>query len=415
MRRTFRTGVLALLAAVLFLALLALGLLVVRRFQAEGPAASPAPEASPPVSATASPVPETPSPSPTPTEDPVPARAQEIIAGMSDREKICQLFVVYPDDVSGVDFITTAGEETRLGLERFPVGGLVYAEANILSREAVTEMLRAQQGWSRIPLFTCVDEEGGRVTRVMGNLDTTWLDAMYTYKDQGAETARQNAVTVAADLAALGFNTDFAPVADVWSNPANTVIGDRAYSDDFAQAAELVRAAVEGFKSQGLLCCLKHFPGHGDTQEDSHYGTAHVNKTLDQLRQEELLPFQAGIGAGADMVMIGHLTVPALDDKPATVSHAIVTGLLREELGFDGVVITDSLEMSAATGMALGDGELCVQALEAGCDLLLGPGDLGAAVDGVAAAVDSGRLTWERIEESLQRILELKLRAGLLE
>ena len=412
MRQSSRRGLLALLAAVLILALLALGLLVFRRFQAEAPAA---PSASPAetLPAAATPVPDTPSPSP--TEDPVSVRAREILAGMDDREKICQLFVVYPDDIAGVGSITYAGEETRLGLERYPVGGLVYAQGNILSREAVTEMIRAQQGWSQIPLLTCVDEEGGRVTRVMGNLDTTWLDAMYTYRDQGPEAARQNAVTVASDLLALGFNTDFAPVADVWSNPQNTVIGDRAYSDDFAQAAELVGAAVEGFESQGLLCCLKHFPGHGDTQEDSHYGTAYVNKTLEELRQAELLPFQAGIEAGADMVMVGHLTVPALDDKPATVSHAIVTGLLREELGFDGVVITDSLEMSAATGMALGDGELCVQALEAGCDLLLGPGDLSAAVDGVTAAVDSGRLTWARIEESLQRILELKLRAGLLE
>ena len=174
MRQSSRRGLLALLAAVLILALLALGLLVFRRFQAEAPAA---PSASPAetLPAAATPVPDTPSPSP--TEDPVSVRAREILAGMDDREKICQLFVVYPDDIAGVGSITYAGEETRLGLERYPVGGLVYAQGNILSREAVTEMIRTQQSWSQIPLLTCVDEEGGRVTRVMGNLDTTWLDA----------------------------------------------------------------------------------------------------------------------------------------------------------------------------------------------------------------------------------------------
>ena len=197
-------------------------------------------------------------------------------------------------------------------------------------------------------------------------------------------------------------------MADVWSNPDNPVIRTRAYSDDFFQAAELVAAAVEGFHAGGVVCTLKHFPGHGDTVSDSHYGAAYVTKSLEELRQEELLPFRAGIEAGADMVMIGHLTVPALDTMPAPFSHAVVTELLREELGFTGVVITDALEMGA-----LGDytsGEIAVLAVQAGVDLLLCPGDPAEALGALSQAVKEGELSRERIDESVLRILRMKLR-----
>ena len=148
----------------------------------------------------------------------------------------------------------------------------------------------------------------------------------------------------------LGFNADLAPVADVWSNPDNTVIGDRAYSDDFAQAAELIPEAVRGFHSGGVATTLKHFPGHGDTLADSHDGAVYVSKPLEQLRREELLPFRAGIASGSDMVMIGHLILTEIDAaQPAPFSYRIVTELLREELGFQGVVITDGLQMKALT------------------------------------------------------------------
>ena len=186
------------------------------------------------------------------------------------------------------------------------------------------------------------------------------------------------------------------------------MIRTRAYSDDFAQAAELVAAAVEGFHAGGVVCTLKHFPGHGDTSADSHYGAVYVTKSLEELREAELLPFRAGIEAGADMVMIGHLTVPALDEKPAPFSHAVVTELLRQELGFTGVVITDALEMGA-----LGDwssGEIAVMAVQAGVDLLLCPGDPAAALQALSGAVENGELSMERIDESVLRILRMKLR-----
>ena len=358
--------------------------------------------------------PEEPSiPEPDPEPDPVlppepdPDPAAELLAGMTLREKICQMFVVYPSAITGVSKVTSAGEGTRQALEEWPVGGLLYDRSNMVDQEQVREMLANTQSYSKIPLILTCDEEGGRVNRLMDTIGTTKIGPMLSYKDQGPEKAAENARTIASDLLSCGFNMDLAPVADVWSNPANKVIGDRAYSDDFVQAAELVAAAVEGFHQGGAACTLKHFPGHGDTSADSHYGSVYVHKTLEELRQGELLPFQAGIDAGADAVMMGHLILDQIDDQPALFSYALVTGLLREEMGFTGVVITDGLQMQAMTDH-YSSGDIAVGAVKAGVDILLCPKKLNEAVAALTAAVESGEITEERIDESVLRILRLK-------
>ena len=350
-----------------------------------------------------------PDPEPTPAPDP----AGELLAEMTLHEKVCQLFVVQPSDLTGVPVVTAAGEATRRALERWPVAGLLYDAGNLLSMSQTKTMLANVQTYAKIPLILTCDEEGGRVNRLMHTIGTTYIGPMLDYKEQGAETAAENARTIALDLKSCGFNMDLAPVADVWSNPANTVIGDRAYSGDFEQAAELVAAAVEGFHAGGAACTLKHFPGHGDTSADSHYGSVYVYKTLDELREAELLPFQAGIGAGADAVMMGHLIIADVDDQPALLSYKIVTELLREELGFDGVVITDSLKMQAMTDH-YGSGEIAVQAVQAGVDLLLCPKNLSEAVTALTQAVESGDISQERLDVSVLRVLRLKIDRGII-
>ena len=360
---------------------------------------------------TAEPVP-TATPEPTPTPDPVKTKAEALLADMSLHEKVCQLFVVRPEVLTGLSPVTVAGEATQQALENYPVGGLIYSVDNLVTQEQTREMIENTQSYSKIPLIISADEEGGNVGRLMYKLGTTFIHSMYSYKDEGPETAYQNALTIGTDMVSCLFNTDYAPVADVWTNPANTVIGDRAYSDDFEQAAELVASAVQGFTDAGVVCCLKHFPGHGDTDTDTHEGAAVVDKSLEELRAGELLPFISGIEAGADMVMIGHITVTALDEVPATISEAVNSGLLREELGWDGVVITDSLDMGAMAGYD--NGEVCVRFIEAGGDILLGVPDLAAAVSAVEAAVSEGRLTEQRLDESVQRILELKIEHGII-
>lgn len=428
-----------LLLIALFLLGLMLGIRLSRRMTGQTPVSTPAPSeapggtapavspqepaetASPPASPPEAPS-ETPpaSPSETPPASPSetpPAepsdQLRELLDGMTLREKICQMFVVFPSDLTGTEKVTQADETIRQALEQYPVGGLLYDASNMVSRDQVREMLENTQSFSKLPLILTCDEEGGRVARLMNTVGTTNIGPMLNYAHLGPDAARTNAQTIARDMVSCGFNTDLAPVADVWSNPENTVIGDRAYSQDFAQAAELVPAAVEGFHLGGTACTLKHFPGHGDTREDSHSGAAYVDKTLEQLRQEELLPFRAGIDAGADMVMLGHLTVRELDSEPAPFSHRIVTGLLRDELGFSGVVITDSLKMKAVTDR-YSSAEAAVRAVQAGVDLLLCPEDLDAAVEGLVRAVESGGISRERIDESVLRILNMKRARGIL-
>lgn len=367
---------------------------------------------SPDAEGVATPAP-TPTPEPTPTPDPVLTRAEELLAGMSLREKLCQLMIVRPEVLTGESPVTAAGETTRLALEQYPVGGLIYSVDNLVTQEQTREMIENTQSYSKIPLIISADEEGGNVGRLMYKLGTTFIHSMYSYKDMGEDTAYQNALTIGTDMVSCLFNTDFAPVADVWTNPANTVIGDRAYSDEFGQASELVAAAVRGFTESGVICCVKHFPGHGDTSTDTHEGAAVVDKSLEELRAGEFLPFEAGIEAGVDMVMVGHITVTAVDDEPATISHEVITGLLREELGWDGVVVTDSLDMGALAGYEIG--EVCVKYLEAGGDIMLGIPDIAAALTALETAVTEGRLTEQRIDESALRVLMLKLSHGVAE
>lgn len=370
----------------------------------------PSPDSEAAASATPEP---TPTPTPEPTPDPVQVKAEELLSGMTLREKLCQLMIVRPETLTGESPVTAAGETTRLALESYPVGGLIYSVDNLVTQEQTREMITNTQSYSEIPLFISADEEGGNVGRLMYKLGTTWVNDMYSYKDMGEDTAYANAYTIGSDMVSCLFNTDFAPVADVWTNPENTVIGDRAYSDDFAQASELVAAAVRGFTDAGVVCCVKHFPGHGDTSTDTHEGAAVVDKSLDELRAGELLPFESGIEAGVDMVMVGHITVTAVDDEPATISKAVITDLLREELGWDGIVITDSLDMGALAGYD--NGEVCVRFLEAGGDILLGVPDIEAALTALETAVTDGRLTEQRIDESVQRVLELKIAHGIIE
>lgn len=352
-------------------------------------------------------------PSPSPTPEPELIRARELLSGMSLREKLCQLMITRPEAISGGKTVTEADAEFIAALENTPVGGIIFGLDNLVTREQTLKLTEAVRAASPLGLIVCADEEGGNVGRLMYKLDTTYFHDMYSYRAQGQGRAWANAYVIGADLLSCGFNTDLAPVADVWTNPDNRVIGPRAYSDDYGEAAMLVAAAVDGFRASGVLCCLKHFPGHGDTLADTHEGAAVLNKTREELKAGELLPFIAGIDAGADMVMTGHLIVPEIDSLPASLSYELTTELLRNELGWNGVIITDALSMGALAEWT--EAERCIMALGAGADILLGVDDIEACVEALGGAVDTGTLTLERVNESVMRVLLLKLRRGLLE
>lgn len=355
------------------------------------------------------------------TETPKPAndeveedKAQKLLSEMSLYEKICQMFIVTPESITGYQTVTKAGDVMKAAIEKYPVGGVIYFDGNIESREQLKKMIKNTQKYSDFPMFISVDQEGGRVARLKENAGFTVFQSMYSYRDAGTDTAYKNAETIGSELKELGFNLDFAPVADVWSNSQNTVIGDRAYSDDFGQAAKLLPYAVRGFHDAGIMCSLKHFPGHGDTYADSHSGNAYVTKSKEELDKEEMLPFKAGISAGADMVMVGHLMVKAIDENvPASLSSKVINDYLREEIGYDGVVITDSLAMGAVANLYT-NADRALMAVKAGIDILLMPSDAAGAIGAIENAVNSGEIKQERINDSVRRILALKEKYGLI-
>ena len=361
--------------------------------------------------------PDTPKTPLTPEE--IDRAARKLLQGMTLEEKIYQLFIVTPEQLCDRKAtVTEAGAITEAALKRRPVGGIVYFAGNIVTPEQVSRMIAGQQAFSRLGLFIAVDEEGGRVARLGRNpaMGTATFPPMGEIGAGGDLAAARNVgLTLGRDLLRFGFNLNFAPVADVNSNPDNPVIGDRSFSRDPAMAAKMVAACVSGFRESGVLCTLKHFPGHGDTATDSHYGAAISEKTLSDLQKCEFLPFLSGIDAGADLIMVGHISLPAVtgDDTPATLSYEIVTGILREQLGFSGLIVTDSMSMKAISGRYPA-GEAAVKALLAGVDILLMPENLADAAGGILTAVQKGKISEERLEESVYRILSLKLSAGII-
>lgn len=341
------------------------------------------------------------------------------LAAMTLREKVGQLLWVRPEalDFSRNPEKKTLTQSMRRNLEQYPVGGIAVFKKNIQDENQLSSLIADFQSASQIPMIVAVDEEGGSVAR-LANHEAFSLPKYKSARDIGEtgdpEQARQMGQTVGGYLRSYGFNLDFAPVADVDSNPANPVIGRRAFSTAAQQTAQMVAAAVEGFHEAGMLCTVKHFPGHGDTGQDSHYGTATSYKTWEEMKAMEMLPFEAGIAAGVDVVMTAHITTPnaTTDGLPASLSYTMITERLRGELGFQGVIITDALEMDAIKNHFTPE-QAAVAALGAGVDVLLMPNNLRAAFDGVVRAVEDGTLSEERLNESVRRVLTLKQKAGL--
>lgn len=372
---------------------------------------APAPEAAP---TAAVPSPEsTPTPALTPVPEPDPFAEQ--LAAMTVEEKVGQLLI------GGFEGTEIGDQATRL-VQEYQVGGLILYGRNIAGAGqlvTLTNGLKALNG-DGIPLFLSIDQEGGGVDRMPPEVRRT--PGAYCVGQTGSVPAAQSYGDVlAAECAAFGLNLDFAPVLDVWSNPGNTVIGQRAFSADARTVAGLGPAAARRMMDQGIIPAVKHFPGHGDTAVDSHVGLPVVDKSPEELEETELIPFRAAIqSAGTDgqvpAVMVAHILLTQLDpERPASLSPAVVTGLLREELGFAGAVLTDDLTMGAVT-QSYGLGEAAVLAVEAGCDILLvchGPDSVPAVRTALLEAVASGRITTERLDESVYRILRLKTEYAL--
>lgn len=323
--------------------------------------------------------------------------------------KVAGLFIVTPEAITGVSTAIQAGDGTRDALAQYPVGGLIYFKKNIQSEEQIITMLENTELYMRYPLFLAIDEEGGSVARLAeAGVGTKVDDAKSIGESGDASNAYMAAQTIGGDLSRIGFNLDFAPVADL-ANVENSAVGTRSYGADATAVSDCVSMAVMGLSEQGITTCLKHFPGIGSSAQDTHTGLASTSRTAEQFRAEEFTVFQAGINAGADMVMIGHISAPELtgSNDPCTFSEAVVTDILRNELGFQGVIITDAMNMKAVSDY-YDSADAAIQALRAGCDMILMPEDFEMAYNGVLQAVNDGVISEERINDSLRRIYRIK-------
>ena len=340
-----------------------------------------------------------------------------MLAEMTLEEKVGQLFVAAPEQLlPGTGPVTAMSAALDQALAQYPVGGIILFADNILSPaqlEAFNQELRLA---CDIAPFLAVDEEGGRVARLAKNsaFELPQYDSAAAVAASGDPSdALEMGRTIGQYLARYEFNLDFAPVADVNTNPANPIIGMRAFSSDPEVAARMAAAFTAGLNEHGIIGCYKHFPGHGDTAQDSHSGLAVTYKTREEMENCEWLPFlEAG---SADFVMVGHIAAPEItgDSIPASLSYHMVTEILKGDLGFSGLVITDAMNMGAIT-QTCPAGEAAVRALQAGCHIVLMPEDLPEAFEAVIAALEDGTLTMNWLEETVRAILQFKLRHGIL-
>ncbi len=339
---------------------------------------------------------------------------QSCIDDMSLEDKVAGLFIVTPESITGVDKAIKAGDGTKEALEKYPVGGIIYFAQNIQSESQIKEMVANTVSYSKYPLFIAVDEEGGKVARLQSSLKLEATDPAKTIGEGGdTNVAYETYGKIGERLVEYGFNLDFAPVADVLTNDANKAIGERSFGSDADTVSGMVTAAVQGLKEKGVYTCVKHFPGQGSVGEDTHEGMATTDRSADDMKNTDIAPFLAGIDAGADMVMVGHFICPSLTEDPTTpcsLSKAVMTDLLRGEYGYNGVIITDALSMTAISEYYSAD-EAAIKALKAGSDMILMPEDFETAYNGVLEAVKDGTIDEQRINDSLARVYRIKYRS----
>ncbi|MBE6947644.1 MAG: beta-N-acetylhexosaminidase [Ruminococcaceae bacterium] len=352
-----------------------------------------------------------------PSEPAVPDAVQTYLQELTLAQKVGQLFIAEPEQLwkkSGA--VTEVTGELKAALEQYPVGGMILFAENLISPEQLTALTKELQAASQIPLFIATDEEGGRVARLANhkafNLPK-YENAAAVGSSGNPQAAQAMGSTIGAYLKEYGLNLNFAPVADVNTNKKNPIIGTRAFSSDPLIADKMAKAFAQGLREKGVAATFKHFPGHGDTVEDSHIGLATNRKTKEELQNCEWIPFQSA--SRTDMVMVGHIALPQVTGNmlPASMSKEIVTGILKQELGFSGLVITDALNMGAIT-KSYTAGEAAVTALQAGCDILLMSEDLEEAFDAVMDALENGTLSVQWLDDTVYRILRFKYEHKIL-
>ena len=338
----------------------------------------------------------------------------QILADMTIEEKVGQLLMMdFRKNADDTD-MTVLSEDAAQQIADYHLGGVILFAENLDTMEQSQMLVNQMQEAADIELWIGIDEEGGMVSR-LDKSQIPHISIPNAAQMQGdIAQAKQAGADIGTVLSKIGVNVDFAPVADVYTNPENTVIGERAYGTDANAVADMATAFMQGLEAQGVKAVAKHFPGHGDTATDSHDGIAISNHDLTRLQDVEFVPFSRLVQEGIDFVMVGHITMPQVteDGLPASLSPQAIA-LLRENIGFDGIVITDAMNMGAIVSY-YPDGQAAVQAIQAGVDIVLMPADLEAAYLALLDAVGKGEISQTRLDESVRRILEVKYDCGML-
>ncbi len=344
---------------------------------------------------------------------------KELLSKLSLEQKVGQLmFPAFRTDTQG-EPLTVLNDATKEILQKWQPGGVILFSQNIQTVRQCRTLVAELQKTARLPLFIGTDEEGGIVSRLAAAKQlgaVSMPQAGDIGKTGNTDLARQAAVATGKQLQQLGINLNFAPDADVNTNPQNPVIGNRAYGTKPEETAAMVAAALQGYTETHIIPVVKHFPGHGDTTTDSHDGLAVVPHNMNRLKSVELVPFEKAIAAGVPIIMTAHVHTPGISklDVPATLNPDVLTGLLRNTLGFQGIIITDAMEMGAITE-SFGEAEAVMQAILAGADILLVPANLETACLAILQAVKDGLISEERLDASVYRILSLKQTAVLVD
>ena len=358
------------------------------------------------------------------------AYVESVLDKMSLREKVGQMFWIRPEylieEIASGEVrpatkdwpsynVTSITSEMKALDDEYPAGGVILFAHNCVDPQQLKTFIPQIKALKNSPLL-CIDEEGGRVARLANNdafgltkfTSMTWL-----CQNGGAPTVYNAADYIGSYLKEYGFDVDFAPVSDVNSNPDNPVIGVRAFSSDPDSVATMVCSYLDGLNNNGIVGCIKHFPGHGDTKTDTHLGYAETLKTWDQMLNCEMIPFKAGIQHGVDIIMTAHITAPNVDENnvPSTLSSIILQDKLRKELGYNNIIVTDAMEMGAIIDQYEPE-EAAVKSIQAGVDVVLCIHSYKKAFDAVVDAVKLGKISEERINESVRRILLVKKKCG---
>ena len=339
---------------------------------------------------------------------------EKYLEKMSLRDKVYQMFIVTPEQITGVQAATMAGVTTKDAVTKYPVGGLVYDTRNIIDSEQLTKLTTTTASYMTTAPFMMIAEEPGDSSKLVSKLELAKHSNAYTYKNTDAEKVSGVFSDIAFELVNHGFNTNLAPVADIWTNTRNSYIATRAFANEYQTASALTAAAVKGTKAKGVLSAVKYFPGYGDCAENPTEGVCYSYKTLADLKNDDFNTYKNGIDAGADFVVCANVNMPEVDPYyPASLSTIFINDMLKNYLGFEGIIVSGEQSMKAISSKYTTE-EAAVMAVDAGCDMILTPNNVEQAANAVIKAVNERSITETRINESVIKILNKKAEAGLI-